>query len=166
MTEDIDVAPEGAVDGPAPDGWPGADAVLQIQQLLAYYGHVLDDRDWDALPEVFTPDAVLDYTRAGATAVLHGLDEVRAWFRRANHPSAHHTTNVVVTRRDGQVRVRSKFLVPYTRESHTPKRWYGGTYEDVAVPTAAGWRLAARTCVGQWQFTTDEDPIPVHRRTW
>jgi 3-phenylpropionate/cinnamic acid dioxygenase small subunit len=121
------------------DGWLGADDVLQIHQLLAYYGHVLDDRDWGALDEVFTVDAVLDYTRAGATAVLHGLDEVRTFFGDANHPSAHHTTNVVVVRRDGEVRVRSKFFVPYTRETHVPKRWYGGTYEE---------------------------PIPPHRRTW
>ena len=143
-----------------------ADDVLEIHQLLAYYGHVLDDREWDRLDEVFTPDAVLDYTRAGAPAELHGLEEVRAFFREANHPSAHHTTNVVVTRRGGEVRVRSKFLVPYTRETHVPKRWYGGTYDDVAVPTPAGWRLARRTCVGRWQFTTDEEPIPAHRRTW
>jgi len=149
-----------------PDGWPGADDVLRIHQLLAYYGHVLDDRDWGVLEEVFTADAVLDYTRAGATAVLHGLDEVRAFFAGANHPSAHHTTNVVVLRRAGEVRVRSKFFAPYTRESHVPKRWFGGTYDDVAVPTPVGWRLSHRTCVGQWQFTTDQEPVPPHRRTW
>ena len=149
-----------------PDGWPGVETVLQVSQLLAYYGHVLDDSDWGALGEVFTADAVLDYTRAGAPAVLHGLDEVRAFFRGANHPSAHHTTNIVVLRRGGQVRARSKFLVPYTRGTHVPKRWYGGTYDDVAVPTEAGWRLSRRTCVGQWQFTTDDVPIPEHRRTW
>ncbi|WP_409329681.1 nuclear transport factor 2 family protein [Trujillonella humicola] len=151
---------------PGPDGWPGTDDVLQIHQLLAYYGHVLDDRDWAALPEVFTPDAVLDYTRAGAPAVLHGLEEVRAFFAGANHPSAHHTTNVVVVRRGGRVLVRSKFFVPYTRDTHVPTRWYGGTYDDVAVPTPAGWRLAARTCIGRWQLTPDQGPVPEHRRTW
>src|SRR5215207_5243605 len=118
-------SPRSAMADQGPDGWPGADDVLRIHQLLAYYGHVLDDRDWGVLEEVFTADAVLDYTRAGATAVLHGLDEVRAFFAGANHPSAHHTTNVVVLRRDGEVRVRSKFFVPYTRASHVPKRWFG-----------------------------------------
>lgn len=144
----------------------GVEDRLQIHELLAYYGHVLDDRGWDRLDELFTPGAALDYTRAGAAAVLHGLGEIRAFFREANHPSAHHVVNVVVTAGTAGVRVRSKFFVPYTRPTHTPKRWSGGTYDDVVVPTGAGWRFARRTCVVQWQFTTDAEPIPPHRRTW
>jgi 3-phenylpropionate/cinnamic acid dioxygenase small subunit len=140
--------------------------LLLVHQLLAHYGHVVDDRAWERFDELFTPDATLDYTRAGATVVHSGLDEIRAFFRDANHPSAHHVLNIVVTERDGEVRVRSKFLVPYTRETHTPKRWYGGTYDDVVVPTDAGWRFAVRVCTGRWQFTADEEPIPPHRRTW
>jgi 3-phenylpropionate/cinnamic acid dioxygenase small subunit len=151
-------------DGPATG--LGTHDLLMIHQLLAYYGHVVDDRDWDRFDELFTPDAVLDYTRAGASAVFHGLEEIRAFFRDVNHPSAHHVLNIVVTQRDGQVLVRSKFFVPYTRETHVPKRWSGGTYDDVVVPTDAGWRFASRVCSVQWQFTTDQEPIPPHRRTW
>jgi 3-phenylpropionate/cinnamic acid dioxygenase small subunit len=144
----------------------GAYDLLMIHQLLAYYGHVVDDRDWDRFVELFTPDATLDYTRAGAPTVLHGVDEIRAFFRDANHPSAHHVLNIVVTRSGGEVRVRSKFFVPYTRETHVPKRWFGGDYDDVVVRTDTGWRFAFRACTGRWQFTTDEEPIPPHRRTW
>jgi len=140
--------------------------LLQIHQLLAYYGHVLDDRDWARLDELFTPDATIDYTRAGAAEVHSGLEAIRAFFAGANHPSAHHVLNIVVRRSDGEVQVRSKFFVPYTRETHVPKRWFGGTYDDVVVPTDAGWRFAHRTCTGQWQFTTDAEPIAPHRRTW
>jgi len=143
-----------------------ADDLLMVHQLLAHYGHVVDDGDWDRFDELFTPDASLDYTRAGAPTVFSGIAEIRAFFRDANHPSAHHVLNIVVTERDGQVLVRSKFFAPYTRETHTPKRWFGGTYDDVVVPTDAGWRFAQRTCIGRWQFTTDEEPIAPHRRTW
>lgn len=148
-----------------PDGLDALD-ILLVHQLLAQYGHVVDDRDWDRFDELFTPDATLDYTAAGATEVHSGLDAITGFFRAANHPSAHHVLNVVVTERDGEVRARSKFLVPYTRETHTPKRWYGGTYDDVVVRTDAGWRFASRICTGRWQFTVDEEPIPQHRRTW
>src|SRR5688500_20233528 len=83
-------SPRSVMADQGPDGRLGADDVLEIQQLLAYYGHDLDDRDWGALDAVFTADAVLDYTRAGASAVLHGRDEVRAFYGGAKHPSAHH----------------------------------------------------------------------------
>ena len=109
-------------DGPATG--LGTHDLLMIHQLLAYYGHVVDDRDWARFDELFTPDAILDYTRAGAGAVFTGLDEIRAFFRDANHPSAHHVLNIVVTESGGEVRVRSKFFVPYTRETHMPKRWF------------------------------------------
>ena len=144
----------------------GALDLLLIHQLLAHYGHVVDDADWDRFDELFTPDATVDYTRAGAPGVLHGIEEIRAFFRDANHPSAHHVLNIVVTQHGGEVRVRSKFFAPYTRERHTPKRWKGGTYDDVVVPTDAGWRFAFRACTGRWQLTTDDEPIPPHRRTW
>jgi 3-phenylpropionate/cinnamic acid dioxygenase small subunit len=151
-------------DGPATG--LGTHDLLMIHQLLAYYGHVVDDRDWARFDELFTPDATLDYTRAGAAAVFTGLDEIGAFFRDANHPSAHHVLNIVVTESGGEVRVRSKFFVPYTRETHTPKRWLGGDYDDVVVRTDRGWRFTFRRCTGRWQFTTDDEPIPPHRRTW
>ena len=151
-------------DGPATG--LGANDLLMIHQLLAYYGHVVDDCDWARFDELFTPDATLDYTRAGASAVFTGLDEIRAFFRDANHPSAHHVLNIVVTESGGEVRVRSKFFVPYTRETHVPKRWFGGDYDDVVVRTDRGWRFTFRRCTGRWQFTTDEEPVPPHRRTW
>ena len=145
----------------------GALDLLLIHQLLGHYGHVVDDAEWNRFEELFTPDAVLDYTGAGAPALLHGIEEIRTFFREVQHPSAHHVVNIVVTPVGDEIRVRSKFFVPYTRESHVPKRWKGGTYDDVVVPTDAGWRFAFRNCTARWQFTADDDEsVPPHRRTW
>jgi 3-phenylpropionate/cinnamic acid dioxygenase small subunit len=144
-----------------------AGAVIEIHQLLGHYGHVVDAAAWDRFDELFTADAVLDYTAVRAPRVLHGVEEIREYFRDANHPSAHHVTNVVVTEADGVVRVKSKFFAPYTRPSHEPKRWYGGDYDDVVVPTADGWRFSRRTCTGRWLLGPDDaDDLPEHRRTW
>src|SRR4051794_36430686 len=143
----------------------GAYDLLMIHQLLAYYGHVVDDRDWNRFGELFTPDATLDYTRAGADRVFHGVEEIRAFFRDANHPSAHHVLNIVVTQSGGEVRVRSKFFVPYTREPPVPKRWLGGDSAAVVARPDPGGRSRSRASPGRGQSPPDEEPIPPHRRT-
>mgnify|MGYP001283441894 CR=1 FL=1 len=70
--------------------------IIEIHQLLGRYGHSIDARDWAAFAALFEADAVLDYTEVRAPHVLHGIEEIVAWFRDANHPSAHHVTNIVV----------------------------------------------------------------------
>jgi 3-phenylpropionate/cinnamic acid dioxygenase small subunit len=147
----------------------GTDIIL-IHQLLARYGHAIDDRDWHAFSDLFVPDAVVDYTAVRAPSVCRGIDEILGYFRPANHPAAHHVTNIVVDESAdpaGRVGVRSKFFVPFTREANHPKRLYGGEYRDVVVKTAEGWKFAEKTCVGQWQLTPDTaDETPEFRRTF
>jgi 3-phenylpropionate/cinnamic acid dioxygenase small subunit len=146
---------------------PRADDVVMITQLLNKYGHVVDARAWDRFAEIFTPDCELDYTPVHAPKVCRGLDEVREYFESANHPAAHHVSNVWVEMVGGLHRVHSKFFAPFTRDSHTPKRWYGGDYDDVVVPTAHGWRISYRRCSARWQFTADDGPdIAPGRRTF
>jgi hypothetical protein len=139
------------------------DDIVLINQLVARYGHIVDAQEWHRFDLLFTPDAVLDYTQAGAAQVFRGIDEIAGFFRAANHPSAHHCGNVFVDDADGQVRVTSKFLAPYTRASHVPHRWKGGNYFDVVQHGADGWRFASRTCVATWQFV---DGPTAERITW
>ncbi len=99
--------------------------------------------------------------------MFHGLEEIREYFREANHPSAHHVTNIVVIEGGGEVRVMSKFLAPYTRATHDPPRWFGGDYDDVVVRTPEGWRFRRRVCTARWQFTPGEqEELAECRRTW
>jgi len=146
---------------------PDAADVVGIEQLLAKYGHLVDGHEWDRFDELFTPDCVLDYTRVHAPRVFHGIAEIQDYFREANHPAAHHVSNVWVDLLDGDYRVRSKFFVPFTRGSHVPKRWYGGDYDDVVVHTPDGWRFSHRVCSERWQFTSgDGADLPDRRRTF
>jgi 3-phenylpropionate/cinnamic acid dioxygenase small subunit len=141
--------------------------IIEIQQLLGRYGHAIDERDWAAFRELFVADAVLDYTAVRAPSVLHGIDDIVDWFTRANHPSAHHVTNVVVTDDAGTIRVHSKWFAPYTRRTHSPIRWAGGDYHDLVVQTPAGWRFSEKVCLPRWQFTPEgQGPVPDHRRTY
>jgi 3-phenylpropionate/cinnamic acid dioxygenase small subunit len=144
--------------------------LILIHQLLGEYGHAVDAGDWARFAELFTADAALDYTAVRAPKVCRGIDEILEYFRDSNHPAAHHITNIVATEVDGTVRVHSKFLAPFTRDSHVPHRWYGGDYHDVVVRDAAGaWRFAERRCVPRWQFTAapfDDSAVADHRRSF
>ena len=140
--------------------------IMMINQLLALYGHIVDAAQWNRFDELFLPDAELDYTQAGADNVHRGIPAIQDFFRAVNHPSAHHCVNIYVAEHDGIVGVKSKFFVPYTRESHHPKRWKGGDYVDVVEETPNGWRFRSRVCVARWQFTAGAEPEAMNRRTW
>ena len=117
---------------------------LAIHELLALYGHVLDERRWDDLHLLFTPDVVYDATDFGRPVTRSLAALTAEWTAPdAPHPLAHHTTNVVVTEEaDGTVHVLSKGIGVGARG-----RVGSVVYRDVVVRTAAGWRLAARTAV-------------------
>ncbi|MGH9227254.1 MAG: nuclear transport factor 2 family protein [Acidimicrobiales bacterium] len=124
---------------------------LALHELLHLYGHIVDDRAWDALDQVFIADVVYD-ARDFDMPVTRSLAELVAeWtsdegMRR--HPLAHHVTNIVVSEDDdGTVRVRSKGI-----GVGAGGRVGSVTYDDVVVRTTAGWRLAA----------SDGDPAPTH----
>ncbi len=115
------------------------DDILAIHQLLGQFGHLMDGADWDGLSEVFTEDAVYDVSSVGLPA-LEGLPAMRGFFATAQHPLAHHITNIVVQRSpDGTVRVTSK-IIGVLAAGHVST----GLYEDVVVETADGWRIRHR----------------------
>ena len=116
--------------------------ILAIQDLLAHYGHVVDDADWDRLGDLFSPDGVFDLQALGLGAAS-GAAELRTCFEGLEHPVAHHTTNVVIQGTgDGRARVRCKYLV-VMRDGRTRS----GEYRDDLVRGADGWRLQRRTVV-------------------
>jgi 3-phenylpropionate/cinnamic acid dioxygenase small subunit len=148
-----------------------ADIIL-IHQLLGRYGHTIDHREWDAFAALFVPDASIDYQGSTATVVREGRGAIVEWFRSVgdNHPPAHHVTNIVVdddADPGGPVSVHSKFLAPYTRAAHSPKRLYGGDYRDVVLRTPEGWRFVHKQCIPRWNVAVQvDDDVPEHRRTF
>jgi 3-phenylpropionate/cinnamic acid dioxygenase small subunit len=116
------------------------DDVVALQQLVARYAHLVDDRDFDGLRDVFTVDVEFDATQFG-NPKLRGVDAVIASYVDARHPVAHHVTNPLVTvEPDGTVRMRSK-VISLLAEGLCGS----GTYDDVCVKTSDGWRIARRT---------------------
>ena len=102
--------------------------------------------------------------------VCFGIDEILDYFHGANHPAAHHVTNIVVVETEGAMQVHSKFLAPFTRPTHSPHRWYGGDYHDTVVRGDDGaWRFTRKVCTPRWQFTAapyEDSDLLDHRRTF
>ena len=116
------------------------DDVTSIQQLYALYGHVMDDRDWSRLPELFTEDCVFDATALGVP-LMEGREAIaRATETSPQTPLAHHVTNVFVEHIDGdRATVRAKALGSYAQG-----RMFSGSYVDSLVRSGERWRIRRR----------------------
>jgi SnoaL-like domain len=111
---------------------------LQIHKVLADYGHIVDDHDWDRAQEVFTEDFVFDMSATGRPD-LRGIADIVATFKGRNM-YAHVTTNTSLTQEsETTVRAHSKFI-GFPNEGPPVT----GDYVDELVQTSEGWRLRHR----------------------
>lgn len=124
------------------------DAVVKITQLLARYGHLVDAAKFRppdhpsqlALDRIFTADGVFD-AKPIRQGRHEGLAAIRRYFAlpKPAHPPSHQTTNVVVTKERGIVRVRSKWHII---------DWGGnpivGEYRDIVTASDQGWLIQER----------------------
>ena len=124
----------------------------EIGELLARYSTALDNREWDSLAEVFTPDAECDY---GSLGNPHGVEEITTLIRStiADLDSTQHLVgNVVVSVRGDEATADCYLISQHIRQCTTGGDHYllGGRYSDRVVRTPAGWRIAHRTLHRMW----------------
>jgi 3-phenylpropionate/cinnamic acid dioxygenase small subunit len=115
---------------------------LEIYELLALHGHLVDAGDFEGLGRLFTEDFVYDVEALGY-GLLEGADAFTEAARALGdeNPLGHHITNALVTAGDGdEASVRAKGIGIRTDGT-------SGTvvYEDLVRRTAGGWRIARRT---------------------
>lgn len=121
---------------------------LEIQDLFARYSFAIDERDWDALDTVFTPDAVIDFSETGGAK--GSVAEIKRWlpvamerFSKFQHMVA--TTKLML---DGD-RATSRTILfnPMVHRAQNGSEqifFIGLWYRDGLVRTAEGWRIAER----------------------
>lgn len=116
--------------------------VLAIHQLIALYGHIIDECEWDRLGELFTDDLVFDTTSFEGGGVTEGLAALSAqWVHPdTRHPLAHHATNIVVTALDGDTAHVISKGIGVGRNG----RVGSVTYRDIMRKGPGGWRIARR----------------------
>lgn len=115
---------------------------LLIQALLYRYARAVDTKDWELYRSVFTEDAQIDYSSAGA--IVGTRDDVVDWFA-ANFGvipwSMHYITNVEILENDGDnATVRAMFYNPMQLPGMTETSACGGYYHHELVRTPDGWR--------------------------
>lgn len=121
---------------------------LEIQELLIRYSHTVDTRDWDSWEQVFTEDAVIDYTEMGGPR--GGVKETRAFLESAMpmFSNYQHMVGNTVLEFDGDTaRARTICYNPMVLdrgEGGTHVFFCGLWYRDVLVRTPAGWRIRDR----------------------
>ena len=121
---------------------------IQIDDLLIRYTVAIDEKDWELLDTVYTPDAHVDYTESGG--IKGEYPEVRAWLAKALAPftmTQHLVSNSVVELDGDEARARTMVFNPMgTDDGKGGLRifYVGGWYRDKLVRTEAGWRIAER----------------------
>jgi ketosteroid isomerase-like protein len=113
----------------------------EIARLLYRYARAVDTKDWELYRSVFTDDAHIDYSSAGA--VVGGRDEVVDWFA-ANFGviawSMHYITNIESDITGDTATVRAMFYNPMQLPGVPEPSYCGGYYHHELVRTPDGWR--------------------------
>jgi len=119
---------------------------LEIQQLLVEYSTAIDQRRFDDLDRVFTPDAYIENRAMG------GIDghfpEVKAWLAQVlpNFPAYAHMLGNFDVRIDGDTASsRTICFNPMVLGGDQNQILYCGLwYEDEFIRTPEGWRMSSR----------------------
>jgi 3-phenylpropionate/cinnamic acid dioxygenase small subunit len=124
---------------------------LEIHELLARYARGVDTKDWALYRSVFTPDATIDYSSAGAIAGTR--DEVAAWLEAGfvDIPMTQHFISNVEIELDGdRAKVRAMFYNPMQLPGMSDLSYCGGYYDHDLVRTADGWKSERLVEHNQW----------------
>lgn len=113
--------------------------IEDIERLIFLYGHVLDDKEWDRLGEIFAEDG--SFAIEGTGISLSGLAAIDAFMRSITQPLAHYSTNVLIDVEPGADLATAKVKIFAPRANGTCAL---GTYNDEIVRTANGWRFKRR----------------------
>ena len=119
---------------------------MEIQQLLVDYSTAIDQRRFDDLDAVFTPEAYIDYRAMG------GIDgqypEVKAWLAEVlpNFPAYSHMVGNFDIRISGDTATSRTILFnPMVLDAEKKQIMFCGLwYDDELIRTSDGWRLTRR----------------------
>jgi len=134
---------------------------LEIQDLMVEYCHAIDTRDWDALDDVFTADAMIDYTEM--VGVKGKLPEIKAFLAMsmAAVSASQHIITTSQIKLDGD-RATGKTICtnPMALKDNGHVFFVGLWYRDEFVRTAEGWRIRSRYEENCWRFNVPEGLLP------
>ncbi len=120
---------------------------FEIQDLLADYCHAIDTQNFDALDDIFTEDAFIDYTAVGGAK--GNLTETKTYLAKALSKFAgmQHMLGLPQIKIDGDKATGRTicFNPMILQKDGAPHVFFVGIwYVDELVRTDAGWRIKRR----------------------
>jgi SnoaL-like protein len=118
---------------------------LEIQDLLVDYSHAIDTHHWDALDDVFTPDAHIDYSAMGGSTgdlatTKEFLAKVLPGFASSQHMIATSKVTIEGDTATGRTICHNPMVM-----NDGKVFWCGLWYVDEFVRTPEGWRISRRS---------------------
>ncbi|MBB5918845.1 hypothetical protein BJY24_007757 [Nocardia transvalensis] len=121
---------------------------LEIQDLMVRYSHAVDTRQWELLDEVFTADAVIDYSamggsQGGLAETKQFLEQVMPNFLAFQHLISNSSITVNGDTATGRTMCHNPMLVADqdgTQRMMLCGLWYLDTFERVE----GAWRIKRR----------------------
>jgi hypothetical protein len=130
---------------------------LEIQDLIARYAVIIDSHDFDALDQLFTPGAQIDFSTFNGP--VGDVTQIKA-FLRASLPfftrSQHMMGLPLITLSGDTAHARTSCNNPMISEKTDGRTsvWLIGLwYDDDLVRTADGWRFSARNQIRSYTIT-------------
>lgn len=136
---------------------------IEIREILTRYAWAIDTKDWDALDDLFTPDANVDYSSSGG--VVGPINEAKPWLAEmlAAFPMTQHMlTNVDISLDGDRATARSACYNPMgaaTRSGELHHFFLGIEYHDELVRTERGWRISRRVEEQRWMHGSLPDEL-------
>lgn len=127
---------------------------VAIREVVSRYGMAVDRRDWDLYRQVFTSDAVIDYTDSSGPRT--DLEGAITWLAEVLEPFAalhHNMTNQIVDLDGDRARSCTYYLAFHiiaTGPASESVFTMGGFYQDRLARGADGWRISERVEYGVW----------------
>jgi 3-phenylpropionate/cinnamic acid dioxygenase small subunit len=142
--------------------------MLEIQNLMAIYAFALDEKDFDALDALFTPDASFDYSATGGA--VGDWKKIKPWLIEAlsKFPITQHLNGLPRIRLDGDRATCATMLfnpMQLTHEGKTFIFFVGATYRDDLVRTSGGWRISRRVESDAWMKDLPTSFTPVQAQS-
>jgi 3-phenylpropionate/cinnamic acid dioxygenase small subunit len=123
------------------------DDQMQIGEVLIRYASGIDQRDWPLFRTCWTHDVVADYDTLGSFSGVDALTDVMTAAHQDMGPTFHRMSNFAIDVDGDRASVRSYVHAVLMVTPGDSANWVEaiGSYDDVFVRTADGWRISRRT---------------------
>ncbi len=133
---------------------------FEIQDLLYNYADCIDNKNFDALRDIFTADAFIDYSVYGGAKgsleeIISFLKEALAIFPNTHHLNANMQIELNGDEGTGRVICFNPQEIALG-EGQSETFMLGLWYIDKYVRTGQGWRIAERIEEKCWKFAVPE----------